>query len=216
MLRSQPALAGVLDLGEMSLPVEAVAEWRRASGSTEFLIGGVVLNSIESALAAEHGGADYIFFGPVFPTPSKAAYGAPQGIERLREVRAAVKIPVLAIGGITLENTALCFQAGAAGIAAIRLFQVSPDAACRLARDVALTLRLSFCEKSRNRMRLWNFPSADKRALNTCIKRPGRRVPHAFGRSRSRISECWHESHPERAETFPFSRLANMPRRRGW
>jgi thiamine-phosphate pyrophosphorylase len=84
---------------------------------------------LEAARAAERGGANYIFFGPVFATPSKAAFGPPQGVKRLREVCAAVEIPVLAIGGINLENARACIDAGAAGVAAIRLFQDASDAA---------------------------------------------------------------------------------------
>jgi thiamine-phosphate diphosphorylase len=84
---------------------------------------------LEGAKAAVAGGADYIFFGPVFATPSKVAFGEPQGVKRLAEVCRSVPIPVLAIGGITLENAAACFTAGAAGIAAIRLFQDAPDPA---------------------------------------------------------------------------------------
>jgi thiamine-phosphate pyrophosphorylase len=125
-----PGAAGV-HLGEMSLPVETVAKWRRTAGRLEFQIG-VSCHSIESAKAAEQGGADYILFGPVFSTPSKAAFGSPQGIGRLREVCGALRIPVLAIGGVTLNNAASCMEAGAEGIAAIRLFQESPDAAARL------------------------------------------------------------------------------------
>lgn len=113
--------AGV-HLGEKSLPLEAVIEWRRSTGRSDFQVG-VSCHSLESARAAELGGADYIFFGPVYATPSKAAYGAPQGIERLREVCRSVEIPVLAIGGINLENAGACLDAGAAGIAAIRMFQ---------------------------------------------------------------------------------------------
>ena len=109
-------------LGENSVPVEAVNEWRREAGRTDFLVG-VSCHSLASARAAERGGADYIFFGPVFATPSKASFGPPQGIERLREVCASLKIPVLAIGGIDWENARECMEAGAAGIAAIRLFQ---------------------------------------------------------------------------------------------
>jgi thiamine-phosphate pyrophosphorylase len=117
--------AGV-HLGESSLPVETVAEWRRSAGRAGFLIG-ASCHSLEAAQEAEGAGADYIFFGPVFATPSKAAFGAPQGIERLREVCRSVTIPVLAIGGITVENAHSCFDVGAAGMAAIRLFQESAD-----------------------------------------------------------------------------------------
>lgn len=121
------AAAGV-HLGEKSLPLETVVEWRRSAGRSDFLIG-VSCHSLESARAAGRGGANFIFFGPVFATPSKAAFGAPQGIERLREVCAAVEIPVLAIGGVNLENARACIAAGAAGIAAIRLFQEAADSA---------------------------------------------------------------------------------------
>jgi thiamine-phosphate pyrophosphorylase len=121
------AAAGV-HLGEKSLPLETVVEWRRSAGRSDFLIG-VSCHSLESARAAGRGGANFIFFGPVFATPSKAAFGAPQGIERLREVCATVEIPVLAIGGVNLENARACIAAGAAGVAAIRLFQEAADSA---------------------------------------------------------------------------------------
>lgn len=113
-------------LSENSLPVETVSEWRRSVDRLDFRIG-VSCHSLDSARAAERGGADYIFFGPVFATPSKAAFGPPQGIERLREVCAALEIPVLAIGGVSAEHVLACTEAGAAGIAAIRLFQDSRD-----------------------------------------------------------------------------------------
>jgi thiamine-phosphate pyrophosphorylase len=122
------AKAGGIHLGEQSLPLKCVVEWRSSAGRLDFLIG-VSCHSLESARAAELGGADYIFFGPVYATPSKAAYGAPQGIERLREVCASVKIPVLAIGGVNWENARECLAAGASGIAAIRLFQDGADTA---------------------------------------------------------------------------------------
>jgi len=120
--------AGV-HLGGQSVPVADVAKFR-AAGRTlpEFLIGRSC-HSLEEALQAELDGADYVFFGPVFATPSKAQYGAPQGTEALAGVCRRVRIPVLAIGGITLENAASCIAAGAAGIAAIRLFQQVADLA---------------------------------------------------------------------------------------
>jgi thiamine-phosphate pyrophosphorylase len=125
---ARAAGAAGIHLGEKSLPLETVTEWRRSAGRSDFLIG-VSCHSLESACAAERGGADYIFFGPVFATPSKAAFGPPQGIERLREICASVEIPVLAIGGVNLENARACIAAGAAGIAAIRLFQEPADRA---------------------------------------------------------------------------------------
>jgi thiamine-phosphate pyrophosphorylase len=93
-----------------------------------FLLG-VSCHSVEGATSAARDGASYVFFGPVFATPSKAGMGKPQGVAGLAEACRSVSIPVLAIGGITLENAAACIKAGAAGIAAIRLFQDAPDAA---------------------------------------------------------------------------------------
>ncbi|MCU1240903.1 MAG: thiamine-phosphate synthase [Candidatus Acidoferrum typicum] len=123
--------AGGVHLGEKSLPV-AVAKRlvesavRKQIVDESFLIG-VSCHSLETAQAAQRDGADYVFFGPIFATPSKAAFGAPQGLARLAQVCRALKIPVLAIGGITLENAEPCIIEGAAGVAAIRLFQDAPD-----------------------------------------------------------------------------------------
>jgi thiamine-phosphate diphosphorylase len=80
---------------------------------------GCSTHSVDEAVRAERGGADFVIFGPVFDTPGKT----PVGIDALRRVAAAVRIPVLAIGGITHTNTDENLKAGAAGIAAIRLFQ---------------------------------------------------------------------------------------------
>src|SRR5216684_1788056 len=94
--------------------------------SRHFLIG-ASCHSLDAVRSVASGGADYLFFGPIFATPSKAGFGAPQGLERLAEVCRAVSIPVLAIGGITLANASACLAAGASGIAAIRLFQDARD-----------------------------------------------------------------------------------------
>jgi thiamine-phosphate pyrophosphorylase len=117
--------AGV-HLGERSLPVRDVRKWVDAKPHLrergKFLVG-VSCHSAKAAASAARAGADYIFFGPVFATPSKVQFGAPQGVERLAEACESVSIPVLAIGGITLDNASDCFAAGTGGIAAIRLFQ---------------------------------------------------------------------------------------------
>ena len=113
--------AGV-HLGENSLPLGEVVRFKRRSDRADFLVG-ASCHSLEAAVQAAREGADYLFFGPVFATPSKAAFGAPQGLERLAEVCRRVSSPVLAIGGIDAGNARACLQAGAAGVAAIRLFQ---------------------------------------------------------------------------------------------
>jgi len=123
--------AGGVHLGHRSLPiVEAkriIADAKRNRVVAEDFLAGVSCHSLEEARVAERGGADYIFFGPTFATPSKEEFGAPQGVERLAEVCRAITVPVWAIGGITVETTGACRAAGAAGIAAIRLFQDAAD-----------------------------------------------------------------------------------------
>jgi len=121
--------AGGVHLGEKNLPPEEVRRLVKPLQREEDFLIGVSCHSLEAAKTAERGGADYLIFGPVFTTPSKAAYGAPQGLNRLAAVCHAVALPVLAIGGITLENASTCISAGASGIAAIRLFQDAPDLA---------------------------------------------------------------------------------------
>ena len=121
--------AGGVHLGENSLPVEKARKLADSRIRPQDFLIGVSCHSVQAATAAAKGGANYIFFGPVFATPSKAAYGAPQGLARLAEVCRAVSLPVVAIGGITLDNAASCLSAGASGIAAIRLFQEAQDVA---------------------------------------------------------------------------------------
>ncbi len=123
------AAAGGVHLGESSLPVGDVKLFVRSFISAKDFMLGVSCHSLESVKAAASSGADYVFFGPVFATPSKAAFGEPHGVRRLAEVCRSVPIPVLAIGGITVENAGKCFAAGAGGIAAIRLFQDAPEPA---------------------------------------------------------------------------------------
>lgn len=83
------------------------------------LIIGVSAHNLGEALKAEKGGADFITLGPVYSTPSKLKYGKPVGIETLSEVARKVRIPVFAIGGITLENIGEVMSAGASGVAVI-------------------------------------------------------------------------------------------------
>lgn len=114
---ARAAGADGVHLTTQSLPAKVV---RKICGA-EFLIG-VSTHSREEAVAARAGGADFVVFGPVFDTESKRAFGEPRGLEKLREVASELHgFPVVAIGGITLDNFDRCFEAGAAGIAAIRM-----------------------------------------------------------------------------------------------
>ena len=98
------------------------------------LLLGLSAASVDEATDAE--GASYIGAGPVWATPSKPDAEPPIGLEGLREICAAVAIPVVAIGGIDASNAADCIRAGAAGVAVIRA--ATDAAALRAAIDEAL------------------------------------------------------------------------------
>ena len=83
------------------------------------LIIGASVHSVDEARAAERDGADFIVFGPVYDTPSKRAYGPPQGVDALANVVKAVSVRVFAIGGITADRVAAVRAAGAHGVAVI-------------------------------------------------------------------------------------------------
>ena len=98
-----------------------VATIRKTFGE-EFLIGASTHTSAE-ARAARVGGANFIVFGPIFPTASKEKYGSALGLNRLREVAGELNnFPVLAIGGIGIKNAHDCLRSGASGLAGISLF----------------------------------------------------------------------------------------------
>jgi len=80
------------------------------------------VHTLEAALEAEHDGADFVIFGPVWSTPTHGG-SEPAGVAALARVARALHIPVLAVGGVTTQRVAECLEAGAAGYAAIRLFQ---------------------------------------------------------------------------------------------
>ncbi len=114
--------AGV-HLSGTSIPASEAVLWLRAGNAPQGFQVGVSCHSLTEAQNAEAAGASYVFFGPIYETPSKTRFGQSQGIERLTEVCRSVRISVLAIGGISESNARACLDAGAAGIAAIRLFQ---------------------------------------------------------------------------------------------
>jgi thiamine-phosphate pyrophosphorylase len=100
-------------LAGQSLPVEAAV--RLAAG--RILVGRSV-HELDEAVAAAAAGADYLTFGHVFPTTSHPGV-PPRGLAELRAIVEAVDVPVVAIGGITVDNLADVLQTGCAGIAVI-------------------------------------------------------------------------------------------------
>jgi thiamine-phosphate pyrophosphorylase len=88
---------------------------------------GVSTHTLEQAEAARLAGADYIGFGPMFPTGTKDTGHTPRGLEGLRGVHAAISLPILAIGGITLETVEGVIAAGATAPAVISAIVAAPD-----------------------------------------------------------------------------------------
>jgi len=95
----------------------SVGAARRIIGPERLI--GVSCHSLDSAKSAQSSGADFITFGPVFFTPSKAVYGNPVGLERLADTASALNIPVFGLGGINESNMIQVMAAGAKGVAVI-------------------------------------------------------------------------------------------------
>ncbi len=98
---------------------------------------GVSVRNVDEAVTAEEAGANYVAVSPVFSTASKENAGPGLGLAALRKIRAAVTIPVIAIGGISRENVSEVIRAGADGVAVISAVAGQPDiaAACRDLKD---------------------------------------------------------------------------------
>jgi thiamine-phosphate pyrophosphorylase len=120
-------------LGLNSMPIHRV---RRLLGSK--MLVGLSCHNQTSAIIAQENGADFITFGPVYYTPSKASYGKPVGVELLKTVAHLLAIPVFALGGIKKENIQNVTAAGASGIALISAIIASNDP--QSAADAMITM----------------------------------------------------------------------------
>jgi thiamine-phosphate pyrophosphorylase len=118
-------------LGQEDLPLHAA---RKLMGER---IIGISTHDVEQAKAAEEGGADYIGFGPMFGTTTKETGYSARGLDLLRQVREAVKIPIVAIGGITEANVKQVWQAGADSAAIISDILGAEDIAHKVKRILA-------------------------------------------------------------------------------
>ena len=103
-----------VQLSKASLPIVTA---RKLLGPQKII--GASTHALQEAREAEQNGADFILFGPVYFTPSKAAYGDPQGLAALKRIVDNVSLPVYAIGGITPGNAASTKKIGVRGVALI-------------------------------------------------------------------------------------------------
>ena len=109
-------------LGQEDLPLTAA---RKVFGGEKII--GVSTHTAQQALSAEQAGADYIGFGPLFGTTTKATGYTARGLGQLQEVRQQVRIPIVAIGGITAERAPAVLRAGADAVALISDIVLAPD-----------------------------------------------------------------------------------------
>jgi len=109
-------------LSTASIPIESA---RALLGRQQLL--GASTHSLEEAQEAERNGADFVVFGPVYFTPSKASYGSPQGLAALKKVVEKLSLPIYAIGGIKLENIADTRRTGVRGVALISAVMSAAD-----------------------------------------------------------------------------------------
>jgi thiamine-phosphate pyrophosphorylase len=127
--------AGV-HLGEASIPVPAARSLLGAHRSI-----GVSTHSLDGARRAEQEGADFVVFGPVYFTPSKADLGVPQGIKALRFIVENISLAVYAIGGIKADNALEAKSVGSRGVALISAIMSAEDPALAAKQIIALLTR---------------------------------------------------------------------------
>jgi len=121
-------------LGPTDMPLE---DARRILGEDRII--GISASSVQAAVEAERGGADYIGVSPVFPTPTKEDTSPALGLPGLREMRKAVRIPLVGIGGLNSGNAADVTRCGADGIAVVSAIMSAPDpeqAARRIRKEI--------------------------------------------------------------------------------
>ena len=109
-------------LGQNDLPLSYVRRF-----CTSEMIIGISVKTLDQAIKAAKEGADYLGVGPIFSTPSKDDAGEPIGCEIIAQIRDRVKLPLVAIGGITKDNLEEVFKAGADGIAVISAVACAED-----------------------------------------------------------------------------------------
>lgn len=125
--RVDVALAVAADgvhLGQTDMPLKAA---RKILGDSMLI--GISAESLEDAVEAESGGADYLGVSPIYATPTKTDTAPPLGLEGLRAIRAAVKLPLVGIGGLNRDNAAEVIRSGGDGVAVVSAIMAAADPA---------------------------------------------------------------------------------------
>lgn len=112
-------------LGQNDMPIEIA---RKLLGEDKII--GLTVHNVDEAIEAENKGADYVGLGPIFDTTTKGDAGEGIGPDKIREVKNSIRIPVVAIGGINMDNCERVIQNGADCLVAIYAVLGSDDVKC--------------------------------------------------------------------------------------
>jgi thiamine-phosphate pyrophosphorylase len=137
---AQAVKADGVHLGQTDMPLEMAKEILGDS-----MIIGISAESLEDAIAAERGGADYLGVSPIYATPTKTDTAPPLGLAGLREIRKAVRLPLVGIGGLNRQNCAEVIRSGADGVAVVSAIVAAddPEAAATVLKKIITEARQS-------------------------------------------------------------------------
>ena len=130
---AQAVQADGVHLGQTDMPLDTA---KNILGDS--MIIGISAESLQDAIEAEKGGADYLGVSPIYATPTKTDTAPPLGLKGLREIRETVKLPLVGIGGLNRENAADVIRNGADGVAVVSAIVAAddPEAAARALKHV--------------------------------------------------------------------------------
>jgi thiamine-phosphate pyrophosphorylase len=137
---AQAVKADGVHLGQTDMPLAMAKDILGDS-----MIIGISAESLEDAIAAEKGGADYLGVSPIYTTPTKTDTALPLGLAGLRQIRKAVKLPLVGIGGLNRDNSAAVIRSGADGVAVVSAIVAAddPEAAASALRQIITEARPS-------------------------------------------------------------------------
>ena len=121
---AQAVKADGVHLGQTDMPLETA---KGILGDT--MIIGISAESLQDAVEADNGGADYLGVSPIYATPTKTDTAPPLGLKGLQEIRKAVRLPLVGIGGLSKDNAAEVIRNGADGVAVVSAIVAADDPA---------------------------------------------------------------------------------------